>query len=178
MKSKAETGYLFGDDSRSDVPSSKSNDRLKFLLLGLLIVAALALVFGFLFHLDLSWSVVAFTIVGTAGVVTVSRMPRLGAIILVLMVAVVGVVLMETDNVLQYGTMRLWGAPPVIHVCGVSMYPGGDERSLSNGDAPPLQHIWTTPAGVYVWGYAGCPDALNEIIVTWNGRFITYVQSP
>jgi hypothetical protein len=58
------------------------------------------------------------------------------------------------------------------------MYPGGNDNGLANGDSPALQHIWTTPAGVYVWGYAGCPSVLNEIMVTWNGRFIPYVQAP
>jgi hypothetical protein len=143
---------------------------------GFPVVAVLTLVLAIPLHLDASWPVVAFAIVGAGTAAIVSRLSILKVIVVVLLLAIVGAAVMELDSVVQYSTWRAWSTPPAIHTCGVTLYQRGADGSLAHGDAPPLAHLWTTPAGAYVYGYGGCPSALNGLIIVWNGRFLSYTQ--
>lgn len=143
---------------------------------GFLVVAVLSLVLAIPLHLDASWPVVAFAIVGAGTAAIVSQLSPLKVVVVVLLLAIVGASVMALDNAVQYSTWRVWSAPPAIHTCGVTLYQRGADRSLAHGDAPPLAHLWTTPAGAYVYGYRGCPSALNGLIIVWNGRFLSYTQ--
>jgi hypothetical protein len=166
----------FEDEASSDESPRPTRTRARLRPWSFLAVATATLVLALPLHLDVSWAVVAFAVLASGAVAAATRMGRLTIAILVTALVIAGGALMELDNVVQYATWKVWTAPSAINSCGVAMRQVGVEESLVSGDAPPLEHIWTTPAGAYIYGYPGCPGTLNGLIVAWHGRFLIYSQ--
>ena len=100
------------------------------------------------------------------------RPPRTAAIILVSLAVIVGLVTVESDNYVQFGTLKIWGPPPVINMCGITRHPTGVTSRIGRGDGPIIQRITTTPSGLSVFGASGCPE--TPLYMQDGNRFLVY----
>lgn len=112
---------------------------------------ALASVVGLGPNLD----VVLVAAFGSAGAVRHGRGRRRLAVVTLLAVALVGIGWIEAVNKVQYGTLALRGAPPLVRWCGSTYRPTGVVSSEpSTGTGPAETPILRSPSGYAVFGVA------------------------
>jgi hypothetical protein len=102
-----------------------------------------------------SWEVVLVAAVGSAGAVVLARAARRVAVVTLLVVAMTGLGWIELINQVQYGTLALTGAPPLVRWCGTTYHRSGVITvSPSTGVGPAYSKILRTPSGYDVFGEA------------------------
>jgi hypothetical protein len=84
----------------------------------------------------------------------------------------VSVTLLEADNYVQYGGLKLWGPPQSITMCGITRHFDWFTRILDDGDGPPLQKITTSQSGLTIYGTRGCPE--TPLYVHDRGSYLLY----
>ena len=126
------------------------------------------------------WGVVLVAALGSGGAVLFARAGRRFAVVTVLVVSLTGLGWIELINKVQYGTLALTGAPPLIRWCGNTYQPNGVVTStLSVGGGSTYSKILRTPSGYDVFGLAlhgrrSCGAAGPLFVGVGPGRYATY----
>lgn len=141
---------------------------------GLVVVGVLAAVLAVPFGLFVSWPVTVFAVVGTLGASIAARLSGIATAVLTVAIVLLGIGVMGADSYVQYGSVRFWSAPALIHSCGMTLRPSGRATDLSDGDGPVYRHIWTTPAGNFVYGVSGCDAGGDPYVVGVGRQLIVY----
>ncbi len=99
--------------------------------------------------------VVLVAALGASGAVRYGRGVRRVALSTLLVVALAGVGWIELVNKVQYGTLALTGAPPLVRWCGTTYRPSGVVTAApSTGAGPRYSTILRSPSGYEVFGVA------------------------
>jgi len=150
------------------------------------VLAALALVGALSWTLEAaaglgpSWEVVLVAAAGSAAAVRFARGARRVAAIALLVVAVAGLGWIEVINAVQYGTLSLSGAPPLVRWCGTTYKPDGViAATASNGAGSRYSKILRTPSGDDVFGVAlpghgSCGSTGPLFVDVGRGRYAAY----
>jgi hypothetical protein len=102
-----------------------------------------------------SWDVVLVAAVGSAAAVRFAHVARRVAVVTLLVVGMTGLGWIELINKVQYGTLALTGAPPLVRWCGTTYHRSGVVTlSPSTGVGPAYSKILRTPSGDDVFGEA------------------------
>jgi hypothetical protein len=102
-----------------------------------------------------SWDVVLVAALGSAGVVRFAHAARRVAVVTLLVVAMTGLGWIELINKVQYGTLALTGAPPLVRWCGTTYHRSGVVTvAPSTGAGSAYSKILRTPSGDDVFGEA------------------------
>lgn len=102
-----------------------------------------------------SVAVVLVAAFGSAAAVRYGHAVRRVAVVTLLVMAASGLGWIELVNKVQYGTLALTGAPPLVRWCGTTYAPSGVVTSdLSAGAGPRYSKILRTPSGYDVYGVA------------------------
>lgn len=92
---------------------------------------------------------------GSAAAVRYGGVVRRVAIVSLLVIALTGLGWIELVNKVQYGTLALTGAPPLVRWCGTTYRPSGVVTAdPSAGAGPRYSEILRTPSGYDVFGVA------------------------
>jgi hypothetical protein len=94
------------------------------------------------------------------------------ALFIVNLTIIVGLIVIETDNYVQFGTLKIWGPPPEIVMCGNTRHPIGMTARIGRGDGPLIQRLTTTPSGLAVFGTSSCPEV--PLYVQDGNRYLIY----
>jgi hypothetical protein len=127
-----------------------------------------------------SWGVVLVAAVGTAAAVRLARASRRVAAITLVAVALTGLGWIELVNTVQYGTLALTGAPPLVRWCGATYRPSGVITAApSTGVGPRYTKILRTPSGhdvfgVTLQGHHSCGRTGAVFVSVGHGRFAAY----
>jgi hypothetical protein len=148
--------------------------------LGLAAVAALTAALVTLAGLGPTWPVVAVAAIGAGASVAAARASARVAVVAVVLVGVSGLAWIETVNEVQYGTMSLTGAPPLIRWCGTTYRPDG--MSATAPGTPASSKILRTPSGHDVYGvepHGRQPCAAGGVVFVESGagRYLVYGPS-
>jgi len=149
-------------------------------LAGLALVAVVSWVLVAAAGLGPSWEVALVAGLGSAGAVRFARGTRRVAAITFVVVAVAGFGWIEMVNTVQYGTLSLSGAPPLVRWCGATYKPDGViTASTSTGAGPSYSKILRTPSGDDVFGVAlrgrgSCGTSGPLFVGVGPGRYAAY----
>jgi hypothetical protein len=127
-----------------------------------------------------SWGVVLVAAGGTAAGVRLAHAARRVAVAALVVVAVTGLGWIEMVNVVQYGTLALTGAPPLVRWCGATYRPSGVITAApSTGVGPGYTKILRTPSGhdvfgVTLQGHHACGRTGAVFVSVGPGRFAAY----
>jgi hypothetical protein len=117
---------------------------------------------------------------GSAGAVRYGHGVRRVAVITLLVVALTGLGWIELINKVQYGTLALTGAPPIVRWCGTTYRPGGViAASPSAGAGPAYSKILRSPSGYDVFGVAlrqrrSCGAGAPLLVKVGTTRYAAY----
>ena len=102
-----------------------------------------------------SWDVVLVAALGSAGAVRFAHGARRVAVVTLLVVAMTGLGWIELINKVQYGTLALSGAPPLVRWCGTTYHRSRVVTvAPSTGVGSAYSKILRTPSGHDVFGQA------------------------
>jgi hypothetical protein len=124
--------------------------------------------------------VVLVAALGSGVAVHYGRGARRAAVITLLVVGLTGIGWIEVLNKVQYGTLALTGAPPLVRWCGITFRPSGVvSADPSTGAGPKYSTILRTPSGYDVLGVApgaarSCGASGPLFVRVGQGRFATY----
>jgi hypothetical protein len=127
-----------------------------------------------------SFVVVLVAALGSGVAVRYGRGARRAAVITLLVVAVTGIGWIEVLNKVQYGTLALTGAPPLVRWCGTTFRPSGVIAARpSAGAGPGYSTILRTPSGYDVFGVTpgaarSCGASGPLFVRVGEGRFAAY----
>ena len=127
-----------------------------------------------------SWGVVLIAAVGTAAAVRFAHAGRRVAAVALVVVAMTGLGWIVLINTVQYGTLALTGAPPLVRWCGVTYRPDGIKTATpSSGVGLPYTKILRTPSGhdvfgVTLHGHHSCGRTGPVFVSVGHGRFAAY----
>lgn len=127
-----------------------------------------------------SWGVVLVAAVGSAGAVRFARAARRVVVVTLLVVALTGLGWIELINKVQYGTLALTGAPPLVRWCGTTYHRSGViTAEPSTGVGPAYSKILRTPSGEDVFGEAlrgrhSCGTSGALFVGVGHGLFAAY----
>jgi hypothetical protein len=139
-------------ESARSTPTPVSRLRI---LTGLAIVGGLVWTLVWVAGLGPSWRVVLVAALGSAGAVRFAHGARRVAVVTLLVVGLTGLGWIELINKVQYGTLALTGAPPLVRWCGTTYHRSGVVTvAPSTGVGPADSKILRTPSGYDVFGEA------------------------
>jgi hypothetical protein len=127
-----------------------------------------------------SWKVVVVAAVGSGGAVRFAHGARRLAVVTLVVVALAGLGWIELINSVQYGTLALTGAPPMVRWCGTAYRPSGVITAApSTGAGPAYSKILRTPSGYDVFGVAlgghgACGTSGAVFVRVGHGLFAAY----
>jgi hypothetical protein len=127
-----------------------------------------------------SWGVVLVAGLGSGGAVLCARAGRRFAVVTLLVVSLTGLGWIELVNKVQYGTLALTGAPPLVRWCGTTYRPNGVVTStLAAGGGATYSKILRTPSGYDVFGLAlrgrrSCGAAGTLFVGVGPARYAAY----
>jgi len=124
--------------------------------------------------------VVLVAAIGSAGAVRYGHGARRVAVITLLVVSLTGLSWIELVNKVQYGTLALTGAPPIVRWCGTTYRPGGVVTAgPSAGAGPGYSKILRSPSGYDVFGVAlrhrrSCGASGPLFVKVGTTRYVAY----
>jgi hypothetical protein len=150
----------------------RSNKRDLARVSGAIALIALVSIIAFELRFFASLQILFVLLIGEALLCVATRASLIALGVVLSLTIVVGVTLLESDNYVQYGTLKLWGPPTSITMCGSTRHFDGVVPRLDNGVGPTLQKITTTPSGLVVYGTRGCPEI--PLYVQDRSRYLLY----
>jgi hypothetical protein len=124
--------------------------------------------------------VVAVAAFGSGAAILFGRGARRLAVATLLVIALTGVGWIELVNEVQYGTLALTGAPPLVRWCGTTYRPSGVvSADPSTGAGPAYTDILRTPSGYDVFGVGlgqkrSCGASGPLFVAVGPGRYASY----
>lgn len=168
-----------GRETTSATPQARASPGRALIALGL--VGALTWTLTSAIGLGPSWEVAVVAALGVAGAVRFARASRRVAVVTMAVIAIAGLGWIEMINEVQYGTMSLSGAPPLVRWCGITYKPTGVVAAApSTGAGPSYSRILRTPSGYDVFGVAlqqhhSCASTTGPLFVgVGTARFDAY----
>ncbi|HUI04137.1 MAG TPA: hypothetical protein VLZ77_11390 [Acidimicrobiales bacterium] len=151
--------------------------------LGLAGAAALTLALVVVVGLGPTWPVVAAAALGTAAAAAMARAPGRAVVAAAVLVGLAGLAWIELVDEVQYGTLALSGAPPLVRWCGTTYRPDGMSATRPGATGlPAYSEVLRTPSGHDVYGVApraGRPCAAGGVLFVQAGpgRYLVYGPS-
>jgi hypothetical protein len=164
-------------ESRDPAPFPVSPTRI---LVALGVVGAATWALASAAGLGPSLVVVLVAALGSGVAVRYGRGARRAAVITLVVVAVTGIGWIEGLNKVQYGTLALTGAPPLVRWCGTTFRPSGVVTAgPSSGAGLRYSTILRTPSGYDVFGVdpgtdRSCGASGPVFVRVGQGRFAAY----
>jgi hypothetical protein len=149
---------------------SNKRDLVRICGVALLVAITVAMAFGLDYYASVQ--VLFVLILGELLLCFATKASKLTIAIVLSLTLVVGITSLEADNYAQYGSLKLWGPPKSITMCGSTRYFDGFAKDLDNGVGPRLQKITTTPSGLAIYGTRGCPEV--PLYVQDGGNYLLY----
>ncbi len=124
--------------------------------------------------------VVVLAAFGSGAAILFGRGARRLAVATLLVIALTGVGWIELVNEVQYGTLALTGAPPLVRWCGTTYRPSGVvSADPSTGAGPTYTDILRTPSGYDVFGVGlgekrSCGTSGPLFVAVGPGRYASY----
>jgi hypothetical protein len=153
--------YSRSDNEKDNVNADvrgRSDKRDLVRISGAIVLIALVSIIALELRFFVSLQVLLIVLIGEVLLCCATRASLIALSVVVSVTLVVGVTLLESDNYVQYGTLKLWGPPTSITMCGITRHFDGVVERLESGVGPAVLKITTTPSGLVVYGTRGCPE--------------------